>query len=71
MWSAVSSRHHTFEYFVNARLPDTYLLQGTVKYGFKDGTEGYMEWLAKAIFVGEGRERRLDFYQVFFNAGSK
>lgn len=71
MWTAVSSRHHTFEYFVNEKLPNTYLLQGTVKYGFKDGKKGSTDWVGKAVFVGEGKNRRLDFYQVFLNGGKK
>lgn len=71
MWAAVSSRHHTFEYFTNPTLPDTYLLQGTVNYGFKDGKKGDMLWVAKAVFEGEGEARRLGFYQVFLNAGKR
>lgn len=71
MWASVSSRHHTFEYFSNTQLPQTKLLQGTVSYGFKDGKDGVMEWVAKAVFEGEGEGRRLAFYQVFLNAGKK
>ncbi|KAB5540453.1 putative fungal-specific transcription factor [Coniochaeta sp. 2T2.1] len=71
MWTAVSSRHHTFEFFTNPSLPDTYLLQGTVDYGFKDGRKGHMAWVAKAVFEGEGKARRLGFYQVFLNAGQR
>jgi hypothetical protein len=71
MWSAISSRRHTYEYFTNPAQPDTYLLQGHVAYGFKDGKTGEMGWAAKAVFEGEGKERRLGFYQVFLGAGSK
>ncbi|OIW22880.1 putative fungal-specific transcription factor [Coniochaeta ligniaria NRRL 30616] len=71
MWTAIVSRHHTFEYFTNPQLPNTVLLQGTVTYGFKNGKEGDMEWVAKAIFEGEGKSRRLGFYQVFLNAGKR
>jgi len=71
MWASVSSRHHTFEFFTNPQLPNTYLLQGTVRYGFKDGREGDMEWVGKAVFDGEGGDRRLGFYQVFLNAGKR
>lgn len=71
MWTAVVSRHHTFEYFTNPQLPNTVLLQGTVTYGFKNGKEGDMEWVAKAVFEGEGKSRRLGFYQVFLNAGKR
>lgn len=71
MWAAVARRHHKFEYFANPQLPHTNLLQGTVKYTFKDGKEGDVEWVAKAVFEGEGEGRRLGFYQVFLNAGKK
>ncbi|KAB5576486.1 putative fungal-specific transcription factor [Coniochaeta sp. 2T2.1] len=71
MWTAVSSRHHTFEFFTNPSLPDTYLLQGTVDYEFKDGRKGHTAWVAKAVFQGEGKARRLGFYQVFLNAGQR
>lgn len=71
MWASVSSRHHTFEYFTNPTLPDTYFLQGTVAYGFKDGRKGDTLWVAKAVLEGEGKARRLGFYQVFLNAGKR
>lgn len=50
---------------------DTYLLEGHVVYGLKTGTEATMKWVAKAEFEGQGSDRRLAFYQVFLNAGSK
>jgi hypothetical protein len=69
MWASVSSRRHTFECFTNPAQTKTYLLQGTVEYGFKDGKKGHMEWVAKAYFEGKGQARRLGFYQVFLHAG--
>lgn len=71
MWEKISSRRHTYELFQNQAAPNTYLIQGTVVYGFKAGGEDTMDWVAKAVFTGEGKERRLDFYQVFLNAGRK
>ncbi|KAK2789162.1 hypothetical protein FQN53_002387 [Emmonsiellopsis sp. PD_33] len=71
MWSAVSSRHHTYTYFTSPEAPNTYLLMGHVEYGFKDGKEGGTDWVAKAEFEGEGSERRMVFYQVFLNAGKR
>lgn len=69
MWSAISSRKHTFRYYSSLDHPNTYLLEGEVVYGFKAGGEGTMKWVAKAEFKVEGMERRLQFYQVFLNAG--
>ncbi|KAK2812987.1 hypothetical protein FQN50_001008 [Emmonsiellopsis sp. PD_5] len=71
MWSAVSSRRHTYTYFTSSEVPNTYTLIGQVKYGFEDGTEGEKDWVAKAEFEGEGDERRMVFYQVFLNAGKR
>ncbi|KAL1954323.1 hypothetical protein VTO42DRAFT_1397 [Malbranchea cinnamomea] len=71
MWSAICSRKHTYTYFSSSELPNTYMLCGTVKYGFKDGGTGELDWVAKAEFEGEGADRKLSFYQVFLNAGRK
>ena len=71
MWSKISSRKHTYTYYSSTERPDTYLLEGTVVYGLKTGTEATMKWVAKAEFEGQGSDRRLAFYQVFLNAGSK
>lgn len=71
MWSAIASRKHTYTYYSSREKPSTYLLEGMVEYGFKTGGEGTVKWVAKAEFEGEGSERRLSFYQVFLNAGSK
>ncbi|KFY13630.1 hypothetical protein V492_03131 [Pseudogymnoascus sp. VKM F-4246] len=71
MWSKVSSRKHTYTYYSSVERPDTYLLEGDVVYGLKTGAEATMKWVAKAEFEGQGSDRRLAFYQVFLNAGSK
>ncbi|KFY96636.1 hypothetical protein V500_02370 [Pseudogymnoascus sp. VKM F-4518 (FW-2643)] len=71
MWSKISSRKHTYTYYSSTERPDTYLLEGQVVYGLKTGTEATMKWVAKAEFEGQGSDRRLAFYQVFLNAGSK
>lgn len=71
MWSKVSSRRHTYTFYTSPEKPQTYMLEGQVVYGFKAGGEGIMRWVAKAEFEGEGAGRRLGFYQVFLNAGSK
>ena len=71
MWDKISSRRHTYELFYNDAALNTYLIQGAVVYGFKAGGQGTMDWVAKAVFIGQGKERRLDFYQVFLNAGKK
>jgi hypothetical protein len=47
------------------------MLEGDVVYGLKAGGEATMKWVAKAEFEGQGSDRRLSFYQVFLNAGSK
>jgi len=71
MWSAVNARTHTYTYYASPAKPHTYLLEGEVTYGFKAGGEGTTRWVAKAEFEGEGAARRLGFYQVFLNAGSR
>jgi hypothetical protein len=35
------------------------------------GGSNSINWVAKADFDGEGTERKMKFYQVFLNAGSK
>lgn len=65
MWSAVTSRKHTYTCFTSPEKPNTYMLTGTVEYGFKDGKTGAMDWVGKAEFEGEGAERKFAFYQVF------
>lgn len=65
MWSVVTSRKHTYTYYTSPEKPNTYMLSGNVKYGFKDGTMQEMDWVAKAEFEGEGKERKFGFYQVF------
>ncbi|WEW58227.1 hypothetical protein PRK78_003695 [Emydomyces testavorans] len=65
MWAAVSSRHHTYTYFTSPEAPNTVMLAGNVKYGMKDGSQKDTDWVAKAIFEGEGKHRKLGFYQVF------
>ena len=71
MWSKVSSRKHTYTCYSSPERPSTYLLEGEVLYGLKDGGEKRVKWVAKADFEGAGMERRLRFYQVFLNVGSK
>ena len=67
----MASRKHTYTYYSSPERPETYLLEGQVVYGLKTGTEATMLWVAKAEFEGQGLDRRLAFYQVFLNAGSK
>jgi hypothetical protein len=71
MWSEVSSRKHTYRYYSSPGCPSTCLLEGEVMYTFKAGGSNSIKWVAKADFEGEGTERRMKFYQVFLNAGSK
>lgn len=71
MWSAISSRRHTYTFYSSPEKPQTYMVEGEVVYEFRAGGEGTVKWVAKAEFEGEGAERRLGFYQVFLNAGSK
>lgn len=71
MWSAVSTRKHTYRYYSSPERPNIYLLEGDVEYGLKAGGEKIVKWVAKADLEGEGTERKLGFYQVFLNAGSK
>ena len=47
------------------------MLEGRVEYEFKTGIKTMVKWVAKAEFEGEGSDRRLVFYQVFLNAGSR
>ena len=71
MWTEVSSRKHTYRYYSSAACPGTYLLEGEVTYTFKAGGDSSINWVAKADFEGEGTARKLKFYQVFLNVGSK
>ncbi|KAI1907750.1 hypothetical protein LOZ12_001465 [Ophidiomyces ophidiicola] len=71
MWSAVSSRRHTYTYFTSPDTPNTVMLTGNVKYGMKDGSQKDTDWVAKATFEEGGSARKLGFYQVFLNAGRK
>lgn len=71
MWSKVSSRKHTYTYYSSPERPDTYMLEGRVEYELKTGIKTMMNWVAKAEFEGGGSDRRLAFYQVFLNAGSR
>lgn len=71
MWSAISSRRHTYTLYTSPEKLQTYMLEGEVAYEFQAGGEGIVRWIAKAEFEGEGAGRRLRFYQVFLNAGSK
>lgn len=65
MWSAVSSRKHTFTCYASSETSNTYMVAGNVKYGFKDGKEGETDWVAKAEFEGKDDKRKMRFYQVF------
>lgn len=71
LWTAVSTRKHTFTYYTPAQKPDTFLLEGDVVYGLKNGSVSSMKWVAKAEFEGDGDGRKMRFYQVFLNAGSR
>ncbi|KIM95873.1 hypothetical protein OIDMADRAFT_183357 [Oidiodendron maius Zn] len=71
MWTEVSSRKHTYRYYSSTAFTDTYLLEGEVTYTFKAGGDNSINWVAKADFEGEGTARKLKFYQVFLNVGSK
>ena len=65
MWEKVASRKHNFDIFESDKVPGVYLLQGTVDYGLKSGGESTVDWVAKAVFEGEGKERAMSFYHVF------
>jgi hypothetical protein len=67
----VSTRKHTYRCYSSSHCQNTYLLEGDVLYGLKAGGERSVKWVARADLEGEGMERRLGFYQVFLNAGSK
>jgi hypothetical protein len=75
MWTKISARKHTYTVYAAPEKASTFLLEGEVRYGFKEGGEGMVRWVAKAEFEGEGEGegegRRLGFYQVFLDAGSR
>jgi hypothetical protein len=41
------------------------MLYGTVDYTLKDGKGTTVDWAARAHFVGEGDDLKMDFYQVY------
>lgn len=71
MWSEVSGRKHVYRCYGSPDSVTTYLLEGEVVYTFKSGGNRLVRWIAKADFDGEETERKLNFYQVFLNAGSR
>lgn len=41
------------------------MLYGTVKFGFKDGKEGDVDWAARAELSSEDGVWRMSFYQIY------
>ncbi|OBT82746.1 hypothetical protein VE02_09100 [Pseudogymnoascus sp. 03VT05] len=40
MWSAISSRRHTYTFYTSPEKPQTYMLEGEVAYEFRAGGKG-------------------------------
>jgi hypothetical protein len=65
MWEKVSTRKHTYEIFTSTERENAFMLAGKVKYGFKAGGEGVVDWTAKAEFTDLDGKRLLSLYQVY------
>ncbi len=65
-WEKVAKRSHTpLEIYPFGARSDTVMINGNVEYVLKDERKAQMEWAAKAHFVQEDGDLKMDFYQVY------
>ena len=66
MWEKVAKRSHKpVQIYAFGAGSDDVMLHGTVEYVLKDSKKASSSWGAKAHFVKEDSELKMDFYQVF------
>ena len=66
MWEKVAKRSHKpIQIYAFGAGSDDVMLHGTVDYVLKDDKKASSSWGAKAHFVKEDGELKMDFYQVF------
>lgn len=66
MWEKVAKRSHDpTKIFSFGNGSNDVMLYGTVGYELKDGKSTTVDWAARAHFVEEGGELKMDFYQVY------
>ncbi|QIW95471.1 hypothetical protein AMS68_000989 [Peltaster fructicola] len=72
MWASVSSRSHKpTRIFAFGPGSEDVMLYGTVDYSLKDGKKASgVEWAARAHFVEQNGELKMDFYQVYLDSAS-
>ncbi|KAK5110998.1 hypothetical protein LTR62_005373 [Meristemomyces frigidus] len=73
MWEKVAKRSHKPKKifaFGSGPGAEEYMLYGTVDYELKDGRKANVDWAARAYFSREGKEVRMDFYQVYLDSAA-
>ncbi|KAK1763941.1 hypothetical protein QBC33DRAFT_548381 [Phialemonium atrogriseum] len=71
MWSSISSRKHTVpKIFPFGSSSREFMLYGSVKFDFKDGKEGEVDWAARAELSSQDGVWRMSFYQVYLDTGA-
>ena len=66
MWEKVAKRSHKpIQIYAFGAGSDDVMLHGTVDYVLKDDKKASSSWGAKAHFVNEDGELKMDFYQLF------
>lgn len=67
MWEKVAKRSHVPKqlFGLGKGSEEEVMLYGTVDYTLKDGRGTTVDWSARAHFVKEGEELKMDFYQVY------
>jgi hypothetical protein len=66
MWEHIKSREHTVhKVFPFGSASREFMLYGTVKFSFKNGQQGEVDWAARAVLSDENGAWRMSFYQVY------
>ncbi|KAF2183212.1 hypothetical protein K469DRAFT_711185 [Zopfia rhizophila CBS 207.26] len=72
LWEKVSSRvHRPLKIFPYGSNTDEVMLHGTVKYSFKAGGEGSVDWAAYAHLTKVDGAVKLKFYQVYLDTAAQ
>ncbi|SMQ45661.1 unnamed protein product [Zymoseptoria tritici ST99CH_1A5] len=71
MWEKVAKRSHKpAQLYSFGSGSDDIMLFGTVDYTLKDGKGTTVDWAARAHFVGDGDDLKMDFYQVYLDSAA-